>query len=76
MSILKGNEPQTLLQESPKHQLNGLVNVFHHSIFVYLTELAEVYSNPMLCYVTLPKNDLLSHLNWGAQVLMEISSNV
>ena len=25
---------------------------------------------------TLPKNDLLSHLNWGAQVLMEISSNV
>ena len=26
--------------------------------------------------VTLPKNDLLSHLNWGAQVLMEISSNV
>ena len=25
---------------------------------------------------TLPKNDLLCHLNWGAQVLMEISSNV
>ena len=25
---------------------------------------------------TLPKNDLLRHLNWGAQVLMEISSNV
>ena len=28
------------------------------------------------CSFTLPKNDLLSHLNWGAQVLMEISSNV
>jgi hypothetical protein len=25
---------------------------------------------------TLPRNDLLCHLNWGAQVLMEISSNV
>ena len=25
---------------------------------------------------TLPKNDLLSHLNWGAHVIMEISSNV
>ena len=25
---------------------------------------------------TLHKNDLLCHLNWGAHVLMEISSNV
>ena len=25
---------------------------------------------------TLPKNDYLSHLNWGTHVLMEISSNV
>ena len=25
---------------------------------------------------TLPKNDLLCHLNWEAQVLMKISSNV
>ena len=25
---------------------------------------------------TLPRNDLLRHLNWGAQILMEISSNV
>ena len=31
----------------------------------------------LIAYVyTLPKNDLLSHLNWGAQVLIKISSNV
>ena len=55
------------MTKSPKFEV--------HEITIKLEKLFPLNLQNHRQY-TLPRNDLSCHLNWGAQVLMEISSNV